>query len=329
MNFKNIVGQSQILNNLNLNIQNKKINHANLFIGEEGIGKKTLAIEYAKIILCNDMTNCGKCISCKTFKTETNPDYKFVKSDKKTIGVDIVRNIQNDISIMPVYGNYKVYIFTNIHLMTIQAQNALLKTLEEPPEYVVLILTSPNLNQILDTVISRSIIFNFKKNTKEDVELYIKENYTIGIEQREFAVKIADGIIGKAKKVLENENFLDIRNNVIEFIRFIINKDYNKTINIYEFFNSNKDNIDDIFLVMNLFYRDILVYLKTKNEKILINSDKKDIIIDIFSKVSSFKIENDIKFINDARRKINTNVNFQLVIEVMLLKLQEEIIKNG
>jgi DNA polymerase-3 subunit delta' len=325
LNFDNIIGQQEIISLLKNSIVNNKINHANLFIGEMGIGKRTIAKIYAKNLLCKNMNICDNCIACKTVDSGANPDLKIVTPEKKKIGIDTIRDMQRDILILPVYSNYKVYIIEDADLMTIQAQNCLLKTLEEPPEYTLLILTAKSVNGILDTILSRTNKLYFKRNSFDEIEEYIDVNLG-DIREKEFLINISDGVIGNIKKYISQENFIELRNNIINFIINLINKNKLKTINLIDLLDKNRDFIDDIFLIFNLFYRDLLVYMKTKNENLLINSDKKDIILDNISKISSYKIESNLDIINETKKSLDLNSNFNLSIEVMLLKLQEEII---
>ena len=172
--FENILGHDNVKKQLQCDLEEPKVSHAYLFLGIEGIGKKTMAIEFAKKLLKTD--NLEACV-----------DYKYIEKqpDKKEIIVEQVRNkIVNDVYIAPATGDYKVYIVNDAHLLNIAAQNALLKTLEEPPKYVVIILITNNEKALLTTVISRVKKIVFNKLTNSDVEAILANKFNLEISSR-------------------------------------------------------------------------------------------------------------------------------------------------
>lgn len=163
----NILGHDKIKEQLKSDLSESKVSHAYLFSGIEGVGKKTLAIEFAKALL-------------KTEYLDACIDYKYIEKlpDKKEIVVEQVRNkIVNDVYVAPATGSYKVYIINDAHLLNAAAQNALLKTLEEPPKYVVIILITNNEKALLTTVLSRVKNINFNRLSDEQIEVLLKEKY--------------------------------------------------------------------------------------------------------------------------------------------------------
>jgi len=166
--FESVLGHDKIKKQLKSDFEESKVSHAYLFSGTEGIGKKTLAVDFARLLL-------------NTEHLEACIDYKYIEKlpDKKEIIVEQVRNkIVNDVHIAPATGKYKVYIINDAHLLNVAAQNALLKTLEEPPQYVVIILITNNPKALLTTVLSRVKSLNFNKLTDEQLEFLLKEKYT-------------------------------------------------------------------------------------------------------------------------------------------------------
>ena len=171
--FENILGHENVKKQLTSDFENKKVSHAYLFLGKEGIGKKTLAIEFAKKLL--NTQNLEACV-----------DYKYIEKlpDKKEIIVEQVRTkIVNDVYVAPATGDYKVYIINDAHMLNIAAQNAILKTLEEPPKYVVIILVSNNEKALLTTVLSRVKKVNFGRLSNSTVEAVLKNEYNLEISE--------------------------------------------------------------------------------------------------------------------------------------------------
>ena len=154
MAFEQIIGNSKIKETLQSIIQKNNILHGYMFIGTEGIGKKLVATEFAKMILCTEKTNkpCNHCKSCIEFEGKNNPDFKMIEPDGNSIKIEQIRLINSKIIEKPITSSRKVYIINDSQKMTVDAQNCLLKTLEEPPEYATLILICDNEEQMLNTI---------------------------------------------------------------------------------------------------------------------------------------------------------------------------------
>lgn len=327
VNFDDFVGQNEVVNSLKAVLKDDSARHAYIFSGPEGIGKRTLARIFASSLLCvsrKSETRCGACKPCHLFDSESNPDFYVIQTEGATISVDEIRKMQQDISIRPLYSEKKVYLIIEADKMTVQAQNCLLKTLEEPPGFAVIILTASNSNSMLETIRSRSIIYNFRKNTDEEVRNLIMKRGTVASGSIDYIVSYADGVPGKALELIDSEDFRVIRDKAIELVLKLKDSKLIEIFNIYDFFEENKDNVDTILDIMLMFYRDLLIVKKSGNENILINSDKKDIILKNVDGFDINRLIKNIETIESTRRNIKQNANYQLVIEVMLMKLQEE-----
>lgn len=327
VNFNDIIGQNEVVNSLKAILKEHSTRHAYIFSGPEGIGKRLVAKAFAAALLCSERNSfeaCENCQSCRLFQSGTNPDFYVLEAEGTSISVDDIRRMQQDISIRPMYSAKKVYLIAEADKMTVQAQNCLLKTLEEPPEYAVIILTAVNVNSLLETIRSRCILYNFRKNTDEEVRRCIQKVKGHELTGIDFIVSYADGVPGKAIKLIESEDFLSNRDKAIEIMLKLRNSNLIEVFDAYGFFEENKDNIDSILDIMLMFYRDLLIAKETGKENILINSDKKDIILKNVDKFEINKLIKNINAIEEARKNIKQNANYQLVIEVMLMKLQEE-----
>ena len=172
MNFSNIIGNDDIKELFNKSLETKNLVHSYMFIGPEGIGKSLFAKELAKMILCQvDEKACGSCSSCIKFDSGNHPDFVFVDSeDGKNIKIGQIRLMQESIAEKPIVSSNKVYVINNSDLMTAEAQNCLLKTLEEPPEYATIILICSNSSKLLNTIKSRCTKIAFKKLSEDDLK---------------------------------------------------------------------------------------------------------------------------------------------------------------
>ncbi len=182
MKSEDIKGNIKVRNFLNKVISNRNILHSYLFIGKEGIGKKIIAKEFAKRILCFDKKGNDSCKSCKCYDSNNHPDFSILNEESDAIKISQIRELIEKVIEKPILSDKKVYIINDADKMTKEAQNCLLKTLEEPQEYVVLILIAENENRILNTIKSRCtrILFDIL-NDKEIEELLKKENPNVQI----------------------------------------------------------------------------------------------------------------------------------------------------
>ncbi len=327
MDFDGIIGQEDIVKGLKDSIKSGRVGHAYIFSGQKGLGKKTIAETFAGALLCEKQYGdriCGECLPCRMLKEGSNPDFFVAGTADETINVDEIRNLQSDTIIRPLYSARKVYLIPDADNMTIQAQNSLLKIFEEPPAYTVIILTTSNYDALIETIRSRAVRYSFKKYSSGEIEKVMNKKFMPDPGKIDLIISYSDGILGTALKLAGSDEFVEIRNKTIEMLFKINNSKLSDVFGIYTYFEENKSNIGVILDTMLLVYRDLLVLRKACKENILINSDKKDIILSNVEKFSAAKLIRNIEQIENTRRNIDINANYQLSIEVMLMKLREE-----
>lgn len=293
MSFNNIIGNEKVKELLNKSIEQKNILHSYLFLGIEGIGKSLFAKQFAKMILCeNDIKPCNKCKSCLEFENNNNPDFIIINNEEKVIKIDQIREMNKKISEKPINSNKKVYIINNSDTMTKEAQNSLLKTLEEPPEYVVIILIACNENKLLNTIRSRCIKVNFNKLKDEELLEYTRKNNIEDLKSN--MLLFSDGSIEKLLKIKENEeSYLKIE----DIINNLNKKNIIYILNNSEVLYKAKEEIYDILEYINV------LLLNTKEiEKI-----------------------NCVKYVEEAKRRLNSSSNYDMTIDNLLMKMWEEI----
>ena len=269
MNFNSILGQKEIVTSLKSSIKSGRVGHAYIFSGPAGIGKRSMALIFAKTLLCDrqdESESCGECIQCRMFDAKSNPDFYLLEADNLSIGVDEIRNIQNDVVIKPLYSKKKVYLITDADKMTVQAQNCLLKTLEEPPWFAVIILATPSCDALIETIRSRALRYNFKKNSYSEVRSSLEAQFGSNLNGAGFIASYADGIIGTALKLAGSKEFVSIRDSTIELLVKLTQMKLADIFEMYGFFETNRDSVDTVFDIMLLFYRDILMLKKTGDE---------------------------------------------------------------
>lgn len=327
MDFSSIIGQREVISSLKRSLSEDRIGHATIFSGSAGMGKKTIAHIYAGLLLCEDPQSgamCGQCTACRLFENDSNPDYHRINTEDSSIGVDLIREIQGDVAIKPVYSKHKVYVIEDAVKMTDQAQNCLLKTFEEPPHYVVIILLTTNYEALLETIRSRAQHLHFNKYTREQVTQALADRLGNNNELSSVAVDYSDGNIGAALELAESGDFSRLRDRIMTYLPGITK---GRTQDIFEFsafMDEQKGNVGLLLNIMLLYYRDLLVMCETGNENMLINSDKKDMIVNNARTGCSSGLIDSIEAIEAARKALKQNANYQLVIDNMLIKLRED-----
>jgi DNA polymerase-3 subunit delta' len=325
MDFNKIIGQKEIVNRLKKLITDNKIGHAFIFTGTKGIGKRTIGKAFAHMLLCDspDLNGpCNKCTSCKLRIEGSNPDFYQIETEGDNISIDEIRNMQNNILIKPLYSSRKVILIVDAEKLTVQAQNCLLKVLEEPPQYAVIILTASNYEALLGTIRSRVSKFNLSKYTPEEMREIIIPYVKSETPDVDFIINYSDGIPGIALNLTASDDFALLREKAIDIIRKFDNMKDIEFFDIYDFFEASKNKIDIVLDVMTTFYRDLIVIKTGGKENMLINSDKKNKIVSEAGKYSIEKLINNIEVVETTRNSIKQNVNYQLSIETMILKLQ-------
>jgi len=294
--FKEIIGNEDIKKNLQAIIESNKIGHSYIFVGTEGIGKKQIAKEFARKILClNKPESCDNCKSCIEFKGNNNPDYAEISPDGKNIKIDQIREFQKKVYEKPVISQKKVYIIDDADKMTKEAQNCLLKTLEEPPEYIVIVLVATDEDKLLNTIKSRCTKFMFNKLKREELKKYLKDqNFP------EDLLKMTGGSIKKLIHIQEN---IDTYTEVNNIINNIPSKPKVDVLKSSEIFSKNKEIIMEM-----LDYISLIFYEKVYN----------------FDNKQSKNIKC-IEIVEEVKRKIVANSNLDMSIDYLLLKIWEEI----
>lgn len=247
-----------------------------------------------------------------------------VEKNKSTIGVSSIRSLIEEINKKPYESDKKVIIVYDAHKMTMQAQNAFLKTIEEPPENVVILLLCENLEVILDTIKSRCQIHKLKNLKTNEMGEFLRVNYP-NLSQEEINVIIAfsDGIPGKAERFINDNNFKAIRDITVEILLKLDKISVGELLKYENALSKEKENFEDILTVFLSYIRDTIMYKEIEEENLIINIDKLSSIKELANIFSFNKLNGIINIISDTRENLDRNVNPGLAFEVMLLKMQE------
>lgn len=326
-NFSHIIGHQNIIDHLKTSIAQDRINHAYIFDGVKGIGKQTLAKAFAKTLNCEQggTDACGHCISCKTFDENNNPDIIYVTHDKKDITVSDIRNqIVKNITLKPYRNKYKIFIIPDADKMNILAQNAFLKTLEEPPEYGIFLLLCENYNKFLVTILSRCIMFKLHPLAYNIVADYLIKNMGITPDLAQLYSIYSQGSIGKASDLINSEEFRDTRDMAIETAVKLEDADMIVLYSLVDVLKEQRGLIDQILEIMYLVYRDALILKQTGSTDKVIQKDKIPQTELIAKKATIYQLINRCDAINDTRFKLSHNGSAQLLLETLFFKIKEK-----
>ena len=324
--FNDILGNDMIKEHFQKAIENHKVSHAYILTGEAGIGRKSFANAFSMALLCEKggKEPCMVCHSCKQVLSGNHPDLIYVKHEKpNSIGVDDIREQINDtIMIRPYSSYYKIYIVDEAEKMTVQAQNALLKTIEEPPAYAVIILITTNQEAFLPTILSRCVQLKLKPLKDFTVKSYLVEHLGIGEKDAEISAAFARGNLGKAIHLASSDAFKELYYKVMALIKHVESMDIVDLMDrIREIKELNFD-ISEVLDMLQLWYRDVLMFKVTKDMNLLIFKDEYKTINGMGQNVGYDGLEKILEAIETCRTRLNANVNMELAMELLLLTMK-------
>ena len=327
MSFNDIIGQERAIKILTKSLKKNKVSSSYIFVGSEGTGKKLTAIEFAKAVNClnlsKDSEACEDCQSCSEISKQCSPDLKIIEPIKNSIKIEQIREMRKEIGLKPFKNKKKIYIIDKAEKMTLEASNCLLKTIEEPPYYAIIILICSRIDPILPTIVSRCQIINFGLITSIKIkELSLSKIKNIEKEKAEIISKLAQGSIGKAFKLLTDKEYFIRRETLLNYLSTIVPGKYSN-----DFFEKVEkiileiDKIEEILEIIKLWYRDILIIKKTGKQKYIVNCDKVEM-LGKKSQVYSQKMLIDIlNYLELAEEYLTKNVNKRLILERLYMKM--------
>lgn len=289
--FENILGNEKNKNILEKSIKLNKCSHSYIFWGLEGIGKKLVAKEFAQNILCLQQQEGCRCKSCVEFDSNNNPDFQLIEPDDGKVKIEQIREMQRKVAEKPIISNKKVYIIENSDTMTTEAQNCLLKTLEEPPEYITIILICTNEDNLLSTIKSRCTRMHFEPIDTDEIKKYIKQNYPDQVISDNI-INLSQGSIGKTIKLNENKNIYE---NIEKILLSMQNKDLIEIVQMSEEIYKTKEEISSILDYMNV----ILLKLSKQNIKYI----------------------RCIEIVEQTKKRLKANSNYDMCIDNLLFNM--------
>ena len=277
-----ILGNERIKEYISSALQKKRNSHAYIIEGEKGSGKKLIADYFAAALLCEagGSAPCGTCSSCIRMKNRNHPDLIRVTHEKpRTISVDDIREqVVNTVDIRPYDSPYKIYIIDEAEKMNISAQNAILKTVEEPPEYGIIFFLTVNKGIFLDTILSRCVHLTTQPVDRERIRLYLESRLGLSGAGADFAAGYAMGNVGKAVRIASSEEFGALKDRLTDILKSVHEAPAYEIMEKAGSLKGVKDSQDDILEIMRIWFRDLMVLKATDSADRLVFSEEWDIL---------------------------------------------------
>ena len=309
--FKDVIGHNEIIEYIQNAVKMDKVSHAYIMNGQKGSGKKMLADLFARTLQCEGegVEPCGECRSCKQADGNNQPDIIKVTHEKpNSISVDDIRTqVNNDILIKPYSSKYKIYIIPEADKMTVQAQNALLKTIEV----------------LLPTIRSRCVMLKLRNIKDKLIKKYLMEEMEIPDYKADICTAFAQGNMGRAIMLATSEHFNEIKEEAVQLLKYINDMELYEIVEAIKRISNYKLDITDYLDIIMIWYRDILLYKATKDVDGVVFADQLNYIKERASKSSYEGIEKILDSIEKAKARLKANVNFDLVMELLLLTIKE------
>lgn len=325
--FSEVIGHEQTISHMKSAILQNKVSHAYIINGEKGCGKKLLAGIFAQTLQCREHGTepCMECQSCRQAMSGNQPDIIYVTHEKaNTISVEDIRTqVNGDIVIKPYSSPYKIYIVDEAEKLTPQAQNALLKTIEEPPSYAVILLLTANAGMLLPTIQSRCVTLNLKPVNPEKIQKYLMEEMEIPQYRADICVAFAQGNVGKAKRIALSDSFGEMLEHALHVVKYISDMDVGDLIEDLKKISTYKVDIYDYLDLLIVWYRDVLLFKATRDADSIVFKEELNAIREKARSSSYEGLEQIIEALEKAKVRLNANVNFDMAMELLLLTMKE------
>lgn len=318
--FSRVLGHQRQKDLLQRAVSSKRLPHAYLFEGPEGIGKRLVALALTKILFCVNGNSCGDCPACHKVDHHNHPDLHQLCQDGSSIKIEQIRALQKELSYRPLEAPYKVCIIDGAEKMNPAAANALLKTLEEPRSQTLLILLTPTPDAVLPTIRSRCQRLPFSRIPRERLQEVLVEQLNIEDAQAHILATLSEGSFKKALGK-DRELYLQRRRELLKNLASLSPGSIIPLLNLAQKFAEEKELLFDILEIIQAFYRDVLLLQHGRPVDDLVNVDMLETLQSVSRRENVSSLLGKLNALMTSRRHLERNVNRQLAMEVLLLRL--------
>jgi len=321
------MGHEELKDRIQKALRDDQLAHAYIFEGVQGVGKSLMAEAIAAALLCevNIEEACGTCPSCLKMASSNHPDYEIILPDGASIKNKQMEVFQEFIMLKPYTGKRKIAVVRVAHSMTLSAQNRILKVLEEPPHYAVIIFITDQLAGMLPTIKSRCQSVSFQRLSKENISRYLVKNHEVSEIDALMYATFADGSIQRASHSIADEAFVELRSGVIQFTECLIQKKTAKAFDWASEMEGQKEKLETVFDLMKLWFRDIMLLKNGAQDDLLFNADHLETLKKESYRMTLGQSVEILERIERARAQLKSHVNVGLLLETLILDIQEGI----
>ena len=331
--YKDVIGQKSVVAHMKKALQLHTVSHAYIINGEKGMGKKLLADIFSTALQCEAGGDepCMECRSCKQAVGRNHPDIKWITHEKPTsISVDEIREqLVNDMGIKPYSGRYKIYIIDEGEKMTPSAQNTLLKTIEEPPAYGMVIILTANREMLLQTILSRCVSLNMRAIGSDEIKKYLMEKQGIPDYRAAMAAKFAGGNLGRAIDIASSDDFNQMKDDVVRALKNIPKMTVADISQSVKELAVYKEQMDVYLNLVTSWFRDVLLYKASSLSDKLVFADELDAVKKQAKNATYDGLEGIFEEIDELKGRLKSNVNFDVSVELLFIKIRDELTRNG
>lgn len=312
------VGHDWAIQRLQNVVQRQHLTHAYLFTGPASIGKLSLALDMSAALNCPSATRpCDACPSCQRTRQRRHPDVLLVEPDQGKIKIDQIRDLQRDLALSPYMGSWRICVIRDLHLATTEASNALLKTLEEPPARVILLLTANDASLLLPTIVSRCQVFGLRAVPRETIAAALVERWHQSLERAELLARLSAGRMGWAIRACEDATLLEEREQQITELLAVMESGRAGRLKAAEAL-SKQENLSEVLQAWQTWWRD-MVCVASGCDELVVNSDYLPTLHQLAQDYPLPKAQAAVRQAENALQQLEQNVNARLALEVLFL----------
>jgi DNA polymerase-3 subunit delta' len=316
-----VVGHEWAVDLLKRALTSERVAHAYLFTGPPQIGKTSLALNFAQALNCLDQEKpCGYCLACSKIARGHHPDVQVIKGEGGTIKIDQMRALRHEAALSPLEGHWKVYIIRQMEQATAEAANCLLKTLEEPPTHVILLLTATESEALLPTIVSRCQVLNLRPLATETVQKALQEHWGVDVERAQLLARLSSGRLGQAVAASQNDAILDQREKHLDDMLALTGQGRVERLEHAQKLSLNPEATQELLHLWLSWWRDLLLVASGSLAGI-INVDREDMLRAQAQWYSLGQVREFVEALRTALWQMEHNANTRLTLEVLLLNL--------